>query len=324
MNKNLIEKLYCLSFSLKEASAKVIAELTETFQQALNFSKVLVYGKGANGLYLVAVSPVPGLSYSYLCGLKNCLSFNLESHTGKKVGELYIILKKKSALSASQRNIVKAFTIQLGGLLDQLLSNNGGDSQIRMAKELNRYKYLLARDKLTGLYNRYHFEESINFLESNGIHPVSIIMIDVDGLKIINDNLGHRYGDEALKIAADMFKKTFRSEDIVARIGGDEFAALLPAATQDIAEGRCKLLSRALEKYNKFNKFPPLSFSFGYAASGGTIRPLRNVLEEADTKMYEQKCKNRLKVDNYLRICCLPFRSLAVENTAGNSMSQSQ
>ena len=84
----------------------------------------------------------------------------------------------------------------------------------------NKLQYFSTHDSLTKIYNRSFFEEELNRLEHSRQFPISIIMLDVDGLKIINDNQGHAVGDEILFRLAKILVKSFRSEDIVARIGG--------------------------------------------------------------------------------------------------------
>ena len=92
-----------------------------------------------------------------------------------------------------------------------------------------KLRYQSAHDVLTRLFNRFYFEEEMNRLENSRISPISIIVIDVDDLKSINDSQGHLTGDELLRSVARILKQSFRAEDMVARIGGDEFAVLAAA-----------------------------------------------------------------------------------------------
>jgi len=101
---------------------------------------------------MVASSPVPGLAYADLCGIKNRLNFDIVNLNEEKVGDLCIIPQGKNPLSVKQCDLVSAFTVQLAGLLEQL-SSRIADQQTSMIAEINRYKDLVARDKLTGLYN---------------------------------------------------------------------------------------------------------------------------------------------------------------------------
>ncbi len=297
MKEDLIKKLYCMSFLLKEAPALKILKITETFQQAMDFKKVLVYQKVPEGFSGVASSPSPCLDYSRLYEIKNSLCFDLTSPAGIQVGKLCLVPKRTGRLSKSEKELLSAFAAQSGHLLEAM-SQQDHNREHCLEQEIDRYKFLLNKDRLTGLFNRYYFEENLNSLERQGTYPVSIIMIDVDNLKIINDTMGHRYGDDTLKTAAELLKNTFRKDDIVARIGGDEFAVLLPGTRENIARRKCRLLAENLKKHNWVNTCLKLHFSHGSATSETVAEPLRKVMEKADLKMYEQKRKNKHRLIN--------------------------
>ena len=95
-------------------------------------------------------------------------------------------------------------------------------------KKEEEIKYLSYHDQLTGLYNRRFYEEELKRLDTTRNLPIAIIMGDVNGLKVVNDSLGHAKGDELLKKVAHAITKGCREGDIVARHGGDEFVVLLP------------------------------------------------------------------------------------------------
>lgn len=81
---------------------------------------------------------------------------------------------------------------------------------------------------MTGLYNLRFYEEELTRLDTAGNYPLSIVMGDVNGLKLINDSFGHAAGDELLRKASEIIRKGCRADDKVARIGGDEFVLILP------------------------------------------------------------------------------------------------
>lgn len=150
-------------------------------------------------------------------------------------------------------------------------------------------KYFSTHDYLTGLYNRAFFEEEMKRLETLDLSPVTIIACDVDGLKIINDTLGHGKGDELLRSAAAVLTETFpRGEAIVARIGGDEFVVLLPGVSYEEAQKALQHIQTLVEKYNASSSGIPLSISLGAATSRGG-EPLSSVYRQADTNMYRDK-----------------------------------
>ena len=107
---------------------------------------------------------------------------------------------------------------------------------IEFMKRNKDIKYLSYHDKLTGLKNRRFFEEEITRMDTERNLPISIIMGDVNGLKLINDAFGHSKGDELLQKAAAVMKRTCRKDDLVARWGGDEFVIFLPRTEQEEAE----------------------------------------------------------------------------------------
>ncbi|MCF8024763.1 MAG: diguanylate cyclase [Desulfobacteraceae bacterium] len=145
------------------------------------------------------------------------------------------------------------------------------------------------RDSMTNLYNRNFFEEEMNRLQDGRHSPIGIIICDVDGLKFINDTLGHQSGDEIVINIADILQKNFRASDIVARVGGDEFAILLPGVDQDIAEKLVRRLRRAVEDHNNTNPGLPVSLSIGYAVSPKQPVDMQALFREADDRMYRDK-----------------------------------
>ena len=155
--------------------------------------------------------------------------------------------------------------------------------------------YLNRMDVLTELYNRRFFEEEKLRLDTVTQLPFSIIFADVNGLKLINDSFGYSDGDKMLIETGKVLKKYCRSDDIIARIGGDEFCILLPKTEGNVAK-------EIIEKIQKFCEEYPieidstslkLSISFGYAVKESSTENLANTIAMAEDLMRRNKLLNR-------------------------------
>ncbi len=155
-------------------------------------------------------------------------------------------------------------------------------------KTEERLRYMSMHDALTGLYNRGCFEEELARLERDELYPISVVMVDIDDLKVINDTRGHEAGDEVLRRSAAVLRKIFRADDVVARIGGDEFAVLLPNADENIVNVALERLRAEVEIHNAEHEGNPLSLSLGSATitSEGSLSAALNA---ADRQMYQEK-----------------------------------
>lgn len=147
--------------------------------------------------------------------------------------------------------------------------------------------YLSYHDVLTGLYNRRFYEEEIKRLDTERNLPISIIMGDVNGLKLINDAFGHNAGDELLQKAASAIRSACRTEDIVARWGGDEFVILLPKTKTEEAD---EIVKRIKDQYlNVYVNAIRVSISFGWDTKRKNDEDILKVLKSAEDYMYKHK-----------------------------------
>jgi len=142
-------------------------------------------------------------------------------------------------------------------------------------------------DMLTGLYNRAFFGEELERFARSRLFPISIVTADVNGLKAVNDTLGHEAGDNLIRLAARLILGAFRAEDIVARIGGDEFAVLLPETAAVVAEEAIRRIMSCPEIVNG-----QVSIAFGVASAEN-----KNQIDEAvklsDERMYKDKSEQK-------------------------------
>ena len=148
--------------------------------------------------------------------------------------------------------------------------------------------YLSFHDSLTGLFNRRFLEEELRRIDVARNLPISIIVGDVNGLKLINDAFGHYNGDTLLKTAADVMRKVCRADDLIARWGGDEFVIVLPKTDRQAAR---QVLERIREKCSAIDvEMIKLSISLGLPL-GGLQDDIFRTLLAAETDMYRCKLK---------------------------------
>lgn len=144
------------------------------------------------------------------------------------------------------------------------------------------------RDPLTGLFNRGFFDAEIEHLQNRWQYPVTILVMDLNGLKTVNDHYGHKAGDLLLIRTAKIIQTSFRREDINCRIGGDEFVTFLLGADESVIDKILKRLNLAIEYDNLQNPDQILSLAIG-TASGSKGSRLQDVFNLADSRMYDQK-----------------------------------
>lgn len=162
----------------------------------------------------------------------------------------------------------------------------------RLHDKEEKLVHLSTRDVMTGLYNRRFFEAEMERLDRGRRFPVSIIMVDIDSLKVVNDTLGHEAGDRLILMAARALKGAFRVEDVTARIGGDEFAVLLEGADETAATEALRRIRGGVAACNGEEGEFRLSLSLGAATADGP-GDLSAAWRRADRRMYEEKALHK-------------------------------
>ena len=160
---------------------------------------------------------------------------------------------------------------------------------ITARKKAEEYLYYLGtHDILTGLHNRAFFQETLQHLAVDRHDPITLLVADLNGLKEVNDALGHEAGDNLIRRAAEVLKASFTIETTVARVGGDEFVAVLPGVPVAAAQEAVDRVRTLVALNNKYYRGAALSIALGTATS----RPgeaLDAVLRQADDAMYCDK-----------------------------------
>ncbi len=148
--------------------------------------------------------------------------------------------------------------------------------------------YLSYYDQLTGLYNRRFYAEELRRIDTERNLPITLVMADVNGLKLTNDAFGHHTGDKLLKHIANVIKKQCRTDDILARIGGDEFILLLPQTDSDQAEKLVERIKAAIA--NEDDYYPvACSVSFGWDTKNEPTEDVNKIYTVAEDRMYRRK-----------------------------------
>lgn len=156
--------------------------------------------------------------------------------------------------------------------------------------------YISRRDRLTGVYNRYYYEERLNEIMKEENLPLSIIMGDCNGLKALNDNYGHAQGDLLLIETANLLTSIVNENCEVFRIGGDEFVILCPNTNEE----KCKCILEEIYEKSKSKKVNglPVSISMGYSVINTMENTVEEAFLEAEKLLYEVKLKHRKDIDS--------------------------
>ncbi len=215
---------------------------------------------------------------------KFCIKVSWDDH-------LYGILDASEFMFPQHTDRYLNLALNITKFLGLVLHNN--EQYEKIVKSEKKLKYLSFHDSMTGLYNRTYINQLLTDEVKN--EKTIVFMFDIDKLKYVNDNFGHAAGDKLINSFADVIRQSFRKADIVARIGGDEFTAVL----FDGDEKKAKTIQqRIIDLVNTNNeklkeKYLELSVSIGYAMSESDNETIEDLMKKADVLMYEDKMKKR-------------------------------
>ncbi|MDP3388242.1 MAG: diguanylate cyclase [Eubacteriales bacterium] len=195
------------------------------------------------------------------------------------IGDFTLIMVKGEHLH--RPGIVELFASQTGLFIEK----KKADEKLRSTND--KIAFMSYHDQLTGLYNKRFFEEEMKRLDSARNLPISLVIMDVNGLKLMNDAFGHSAGDELLKKIAETTKKHCREGEIIARTGGDEMAIILPQSDSHKIPSFIQRIAKALGKHRY--GFIELSVAFGFATKDNAEEDIFDVFRIAEEQMYHNK-----------------------------------
>jgi diguanylate cyclase (GGDEF)-like protein/PAS domain S-box-containing protein len=216
-----------------------------------------------------------------------------------KTGKPLIEQEKEEFFEGKQKKWVSATKVPWYDENNNIIGILGITRDITDRKKAEeKIEYLSFHDMLTGLYNRAYFEEELKRLDTARQLPLTIVMGDLNGLKLINDAYGHIQGDIFLKKIAGIFKESFREEDIISRWGGDEFIAILPQTTSAATNKIIRRIKTLCKK--RSNKNMPLSISLGVSTKKTREISIDDVIKKAEDRMYKNKLSESKSVHETL------------------------
>lgn len=304
--EQIIKKLHKISieFQKLESEKEICQQTIESAKEILEFdlsdlslvkNNQFVSAAVSGGLKAEILPLDHGIMGKAFKNNKSYMSLDTEKDPDAKPTDeeyrsaIVVPIKNKGVFLAisTKKNGFNQKDLELAEIL--IASTKAALDKLSYQKEL---KYKSFYDSLTNINNRRFFEEELERLDTKRQLPISIIMADLNGLKLVNDSYGHHKGDQLLKRAAIILKNSIRSKDFVARLGGDEFAVLLPKTNREQLSKIVKRIKYSIDLANIQTDIP-ISIALGSATKESTATPITKVLKKADDKMYQNKLSKK-------------------------------
>jgi diguanylate cyclase (GGDEF)-like protein len=290
---NIIDFLPDATFAI-DTDGKVIA-WNKSLEKMTGIEKSDIVGKGDNEYSDVFYGDNEPMLIDYFLKKDPCLK-NKHDYLGFEVENLEsqgFLPKLNGGKGAFLWATASPLFNSKGGLIGAIETVR----DITNIKEIeNKLFYLSSHDSLTGLYNRNYFEDNLKRIDSLDYYPISILMADIKGLKLINDAFGNSSGDELLRHAANCIQKHCGPQDIAARWGGDEFIAMLFNTDADRLKILVEKISRECKK--TVDGARTLSIVFGAATENTDKKSIYEVIKEAENQMYRHKLLKPKNIQN--------------------------
>jgi len=285
----------------KRLQERRTARLLERMEAMFNNHEAVMFLLEASTGKVLDVNPAALKFYGYTQEemlQKYMYEINAE---GKEVSERLRI----SALESKQRRFTAKHTLKNGEIRNVDLFScpvpYGGETRLftilfdvtEQIKATQQIQYLAYHDHMTGLYNRRFFEETFGLLAASGQQfPLGVIMGDINGLKLYNDAFGHHKGDEAIRTLVQTIQTNLRPEHQLARIGGDEFAILVPKTSETELQQLINELGSLFRQEDPKTELRSLNISLGYSIQHNKEQNLDWLLKESEAFMYSRKYYN--------------------------------
>ena len=272
------------------------------YAEAINEKKITTT-KNINDAMLGIISDLPDETMSsVMSGIKSKSLINIPLYTRNKPFGLFCVFSSREELAESETDFLTIFAQQI-------------EMAITIADLFEAVREQAITDPLTGLYNRRYFEEYILkevTRSKRQNQPFSVIGLDLDFLKKINDEHGHAYGDLAIKSLADVLKQNARSIDVAARMGGEEFNILLPGIDSNGAMVAAERIRKTIEE-RELDTIGHVTASIGVATFLEHSDTLEDIMELTDQAMYQSKRNGRNQVTLAKPITETSWQEIAVD-----------